>query len=74
MSTDIEKWISGETDVFFNSGKLQKGALLLEASCRSSCYSRVCTYRVWFRHFEAIFRSGTHLTQIEGHPVAAYRP
>jgi hypothetical protein len=25
MSTDIEKWISGETDVFFNSGKLQKG-------------------------------------------------
>ena len=26
MSTDIEKWISGETDVFFNPGKPQKGS------------------------------------------------
>lgn len=41
MSTDIEKWISGETDVFFNSGKLQKGpcfwkrpvALVVTAGC-----------------------------------------
>src|SRR3954451_933056 len=26
MSTDIKKWISGETDVFFNPGKAQKGS------------------------------------------------
>lgn len=25
MSTDINKWVSGETDVFFNPGKAQKG-------------------------------------------------
>ena len=26
MSTGIDKWISGETDVFFNPGKAQKGS------------------------------------------------
>jgi hypothetical protein len=61
MSTDIEKWISGETDVFFNSGKLQKGPCFWKRPV-ALVVTAGCTYRVWFRHFEAIFRSGTHLS------------